>query len=82
MTTKRPREPRVSSLDGDAPRPASAFLVFIIVFGLAMLSLFAVLALAGVVALADLVGFFALPLLLFAACGLLVQRWVREEARE
>jgi hypothetical protein len=49
-------------------------------FGLAMLSLLAVLALGDIVELAQILPFFALPLVLFIATAPLLRRWMKGEA--
>jgi hypothetical protein len=48
-------------------------------FGVALLSLLAVLAIAGFVEVLDIVPFFALPLVLFTASLLFVRRWLAAE---
>lgn len=65
-----------------APNPETSFFLAALTFGLAMLSLLAVLILADIVALAHILPFFALPLSLFIASGPLVRRWVKSEAEE
>jgi hypothetical protein len=51
-------------------------------FGLAMLSLFPVLAFANVVALNEVAPFFAVPVLLFIISGVLFLNWVEGEVDE
>jgi hypothetical protein len=67
---------------GKTPDSDMALSVTAIAFGLAMLSLFAVLAFANVVALGDVAPFFALPVLLFTVSGLLFLHWMQGEAHE
>jgi hypothetical protein len=63
-----------------APHQEAALLLAGLSFGLAMLSLLAVLALAGVVELTHLLPFYAVPLLLFIASAPLLRRWGKGEA--
>jgi hypothetical protein len=65
-----------------APNPETSFFLAASAFGLAMLSLLAVLALADIVELAQILPFFALPLVLFSASAPLLRRWVKGEADE
>ena len=65
-----------------APEPETWFFLAALAFGLAMLSLLAVLILADIVALAHILPFFALPLVLFIASAPLVRRWVKGEAEK
>jgi Zn-dependent protease with chaperone function len=65
---------------GKAPHQETALFLAALTFGLAMLSLLAVLALAGVVELTHLLPFYALPLLLFIVSAPLLQRWWKGEA--
>jgi hypothetical protein len=65
---------------GKAPHQETALFLAALTFGLAMLSLLAVLALAGVVELTHLLPFYAAPLLLFIASALLLRRWGKGEA--
>ncbi len=65
-----------------APKPETWFFLAASAFGLAMLSLLAVLILADIVALARILPFFALPLVLFTASAPLVRRWGKGEAEE
>ena len=65
-----------------APTLETSLFLAALAFGLAMLSLLAVLALAGVVELTHLLPFYAVPLLLFIVSALLVRRWVKSEAEE
>jgi hypothetical protein len=65
---------------GKAPRQETALFLAALTFGSAMLSLLAVLALAGVVELTHLLPFYAVPLLLFIASALLLRRWGKGEA--
>jgi hypothetical protein len=67
---------------GKEPHSETALFLAALTFGLAMLSLLAVLALAGVVELTHLLPFYAVPLLLFIVSALLVRRWVKSEAEE
>jgi hypothetical protein len=67
---------------GKAPHQEAALFLAALAFGLAMLSLLAVLALAGVVELTHLLPFYAVPLLLFILSAPLVRRWVKGEAEE
>ncbi|MDQ3857279.1 MAG: hypothetical protein M3327_02355 [Actinomycetota bacterium] len=64
---------------GEAPNAETAFFLAAFTFGLAMLSLFAVVAIAGFVEVLDILPFFALPLVLFAASALVVRRWLMVE---
>jgi hypothetical protein len=65
---------------GEAPNPETALFLAGTAFGLAMISLLAVLAFADIVELAHLLPFFALPLVLFIASAPLIRRWVKGEA--
>jgi hypothetical protein len=65
---------------GKAPHQEAALFLAALAFGLAMLSLLAVLALAGVVELTHLLPFYAVPLSLFIASALLLRRWGKGEA--
>jgi len=65
---------------GKAPHQETALFLAALTFGLAMLSLLAVLALAGVVELTHLLPFYAVPLLLFIASAPLLRRWGKGEA--
>jgi hypothetical protein len=65
---------------GKAPHQETALFLAALTFGLAMLSLLAVLALAGVVELTHLLPFYAVPLFLFIASALLLRRWGKGEA--
>lgn len=65
-----------------APNPETSFFLAASAFGLAMLSLLTVLALADIVELAHILPFFALPLVLFIASAPLLRRWVKGEAEE
>jgi Zn-dependent protease with chaperone function len=67
---------------GKAPHQETALFLAALTFGLAMLSLLAVLALAGVVELTHLLTFYAVPLLLFIVSAPLVRRWGKGEAEE
>ena len=58
-----------------------ALFVTALAFGLAMLSLFAVLAFANVVPLGDVAPFIAVPVLLFVASGVFFMNWLNGEAR-
>ena len=66
---------------GEAPHQESALFLAALTFGLAMLSLLAVLALAGVVELSDLLPFFAVPLFLFLVSTSAMWRWVKGARR-
>jgi hypothetical protein len=63
-----------------APNLETSLFLAALAFGLAMLSLLAVLLLAGIVALSHILPFFALPLVLFIATAPLLRRWVMREA--
>jgi hypothetical protein len=81
------RNPPFSRLEagpsvGKAPHQETALFLAAVTFGLAMLSLLAVLALVGVVELTHLLPFFAVPLLLFIGSASVVRRWVKGEAEE
>jgi hypothetical protein len=65
---------------GKAPHQETALFLAALTFGLAMLSLLAVLALASVVELTHLLPFYAVPLLLFIASAPLLRRWGKGEA--
>jgi hypothetical protein len=65
---------------GTAPHQETALFLAALTFGLAMLSLLAVLALAGVVELTHLLPFYAVPLLLLIVSAPLVRRWGKGEA--
>jgi hypothetical protein len=65
-----------------APNLETSLFLAALAFGLAMLSLLAVLLLAGIVALSQILPFFALPLVLFIATAPLLRRWVMREAEE
>jgi hypothetical protein len=67
---------------GKAPHQEMALFLAALTFGLAMLSLLAVLLLADIVALSHILPFFALPLVLFIATAPLFRRWVKREAEE
>jgi hypothetical protein len=67
---------------GKTPDSDMALFVTAMVVGLAMLSLFAVLAFANVKALGDVAPFFAVPALLFITSGGLFLNWVEGEADE
>jgi hypothetical protein len=66
---------------GKAPHQETALFLAALAFGLAMLSLLAVLALAGVVELTHLLPFYAVPLLLFIVSAPLLRRWGKGEAK-
>jgi hypothetical protein len=70
------------SSTGKAPDSDIALFVTAMAFGLAMLSLFAVLAFANVKALGDVAPFFAVPVLLFIISGVLFWNWVEDEVEE
>jgi hypothetical protein len=63
-----------------APHQETALFFAALTFGLAMLSLLAVLLLADIVALAHILPFFALPLVLFISSAPLLRSWVKGEA--
>jgi hypothetical protein len=65
---------------GEAPNPETALFLAATAFGLAMISLLAVVAFADIVELAHILPFFALPLVLFIASAPLIRRWVKGEA--
>jgi hypothetical protein len=65
---------------GRAPHQETALFLAGLSFGLAMLSLFAVLLLADIVALGRILPLFALPLALFIASAPLFRRWAKSEA--
>ena len=65
---------------GKAPDQETVLFLAALTFGLAMLSLLAVLALAGVVELTHLLPFYAVPVLLFIASVALLRRWGEGEA--
>jgi hypothetical protein len=65
---------------GKAPRQETALFLPALTFGLAMLSLLAVLLFADIVALTRILPFFALPLVLFIASAPLLRRWGKGEA--
>lgn len=65
---------------GEAPNPETALFLAATAFGLAMISLLAVVAFAHIVELAHILPFFALPLVLFVASAPLIRRWVKGEA--
>lgn len=61
------------------PHQETALFLAGLTFGLAMLSLLAVLLLADIVALAHILPFFALPLVLFISTAPLLRRWGQGE---
>ena len=63
-----------------APNQEAALFLAASSFGLAMLSLLAVLALGDIVELAQILPFFALPVVLFIATAPLLRRWMTGEA--
>ena len=65
-----------------APNLEASLSLAALAFGLAMLSLLAVLLLADIVAFSRILPFFALPLVLFIATAPLFRRWVKREAEE
>jgi len=67
---------------GKASDPDMALFVTALAFGLAMLSLFAVVAFANVMALGDVAPFFAVPVLLFVTSGVFFINWSEGEAHE
>lgn len=64
------------------PDSDMALFVAALAFGLAMLSLFAVLAFANVKALGDVAPFFAVPVLLFITSSVLFLKWGEGEVDE
>jgi hypothetical protein len=76
--TTRPRSTKVDN----GPNPETALFLAASAFGLAMLSLLAVLALADIVGPAHILPFFAFPLVLFIASAPLLRRWMKGEADE
>ena len=67
---------------GKASDSDMGLFVLSLAFALAMLSLFAVLAFANVVALGDVAPFFAVPILLFIISGVLFLNWLAGEVHE
>jgi hypothetical protein len=67
---------------GDAVTSDSVLFLGALALGLAMLALLGVLALADVVGGARVLPFFALPPALFIASGVLLWRWMSAEAEE
>jgi hypothetical protein len=65
-----------------APNQETALFLAASSFGLAMLSLLAVLALGDIVDVAQILPFFALPLVLFIATAPLLRRWMKGEAEQ
>jgi hypothetical protein len=82
MRATRLHRHRSTRSAGKAPDSDIALFVTALAFGLAMLSLFAVLAFANVVALGDVAPFFAVPVLLFIISGVLFLNWVEGEVDE
>ena len=74
--------PGVKHQVDNGPNPETALFLAASAFGLAMLSLLAVLALADIVRLAHILPFFAFPLVLFIASAPLLRRWMKGEAEE
>jgi hypothetical protein len=66
----------------NGPNPETALFLAASAFGLAMLSLLAVLALADIVGPAHILPFFAFPLVLFIASAPFLRRWMKGEADE
>jgi hypothetical protein len=64
----------------DAPNTETALFLAILAIGLALLSLFAVVAFAAFVELAHILPFFALPLVLLVLSVLFLRRWAAGEA--
>ena len=62
------------------PTSDSAFFLAALVLGFAMLTLFALLALADPVGLADIAPFFAIPAVLFVTSAVLAWRWATGES--
>jgi hypothetical protein len=63
-----------------APNQEAALFLAASPFGLAMLSLFAILALGDILDVAQILPFFALPLVLFITTAPLLRRWMKGEA--
>jgi hypothetical protein len=63
-----------------APNQEAALFLAASPFGLAMLSLFAILALGDILDVAQILPFFALPLVLFTATAPLLRHWMKGEA--
>jgi hypothetical protein len=63
-----------------APNQEAALFLAASPFGLAMLSLLAILALGDILDVAQILPFFALPLVLFTATAPLLRRWMKGEA--
>jgi hypothetical protein len=82
MRNNPPDKLKAGPSAGKAPHQETALFLAALTFGLAMLSLLAVLALAGVVELTHLLPFYAVPLLLFIVSAALVRRWGKGEAEE
>ncbi len=82
MTRRRFHNLEAVRTAGEAPNAETAFFLAAFTFGLAMLSLFAVVAIAGFVEILDILPFFALPLVLFAASALVVRRWLIAEGEK
>ena len=80
MRSTPPDKLKVGRSVGKAPDQEIALFLAALTFGLAMLSLLAVLALAGVVELTHLLPFYAVPVLLFIASAALLWRWGEGEA--
>jgi hypothetical protein len=76
--TTRPRSTRVDN----GPNPETALFLAASAFGLAMLSLHAVLALGHFVGPAHILRFLAFPLVLFIASAPLLRSWMKGEADE
>jgi hypothetical protein len=67
---------------GNAVTSGSVLFLATLAFGLAMLALLGVLALADVVGVGSILPFFALPPALFIASGVLLWRWTSGERKE
>jgi hypothetical protein len=80
MTNTRFDNPSSRGSVRKAPHQETALFLAGLTFGLAMLSLLAVLLLADIVALAHILPFFALPLVLFIASAPLLRLWGKGEA--
>jgi hypothetical protein len=65
-----------------APNQETALFLAASSFGLAMLSLLAVLALGDIVDVAQILPFFAVPLVLLIATAPLLRRWMKGEAEQ
>ena len=80
MRTTRFDNLEAGSPGGRAPHKEAALFFAALTFGLAMLSLLAVLLFADIVPLTRILPFFALPLVLFIASAPLLRLWGKGEA--